>query len=138
LLVAHLVFKRFHIMRIPSLISFFAVLLTAGAVTQVSQRSSGCGKPIPDVLKLGESRNFTLDTTSKPSPRNYRLHAPESYKSDVPVPLILSFHGRGKDMEEQEGLSQFSNASYGFEGISVYPEGVPVKSFDSTLSTQSV
>lgn len=40
--------------------------------------------------------------------------------------MIVSFHGRNKDMEYQEELSQFSNASYGFEGIAVYPEGVPV------------
>jgi poly(3-hydroxybutyrate) depolymerase len=113
-------------MGILSLISLFALLLSAGAVSEASQRSSGCGKDIPDALKLGESRNFTLETTNKPSPRNYRLHALESYKSDSPVPLILSFHGRGKDMKEQDELSQFSNASYGFEGICVYPEGVPV------------
>lgn len=30
-------------------------------------------------------------------------------------------------MKYQEELSQFSNASYGFDGISVYPEGVPNK-----------
>ena len=51
---------------------------------------------------------------------------PKSYDNSVPVPLILSYHGRGKDMKFQEKLSQFANASYGFEGISVFPEGVPV------------
>ncbi|KAF2005480.1 carbohydrate esterase family 1 protein [Amniculicola lignicola CBS 123094] len=89
--------------------------------------SSGCGKAIPDGIELGKSKNQTISSKNGASPRKYRIHVPDSYKTDVPVPLILSFHGRDKDMKFQEKLSMFSNASYGFEGISVYPEGVPSK-----------
>lgn len=69
--------------------------------------------------------NQTIDSQSGSSPRKYRIHLPKNYTNDEPVPLILSFHGRSRDMKYQEKLSQFSNASYGFNGIAVYPEGVP-------------
>jgi poly(3-hydroxybutyrate) depolymerase len=106
------------------------VFFVAGGACQTSQRSSGCGKPAPHVLEQGDSKNFTIKSASGKSPRRYRIHVPESYDRDVTVPLVLSFHGRGKDMKYQEQLSQFSNKSYGFEGIAVYPEGVPVSSVD--------
>lgn len=114
------------IMKLIPLISSSIIFLATVVSCQASQKSDGCGKPIPRVLKLGESRNFTFESASGKSPRKYRLHVPTTYKLDEPVPLIFSFHGRGKDMEFQEQLSQFSNQSYGFNGIAVYPEGVPV------------
>jgi poly(3-hydroxybutyrate) depolymerase len=106
---------------IPAAASF-----AVGVASLASQPSSGCGKQIPKAIELGTSKNLTIDSASGETPRNYRIHVPESYDTNVPVPLIFSFHGRGKDMEFQDQLSQFSNASYGFGGIAVYPEGVPV------------
>jgi poly(3-hydroxybutyrate) depolymerase len=106
---------------LPAIIS-----LAAGESSRTFQRSSGCTKPIPKVIELGTSKNLTIDSASGETPRNYRIHVPKSYDPDVPVPLIFSFHGRGKDMEYQDQLSQFSNESFGFQGIAVYPEGVPV------------
>ncbi|KAF7453615.1 LpqC, Poly(3-hydroxybutyrate) depolymerase [Pyrenophora tritici-repentis] len=97
--------------------------LPANAVIAAS--SDGCGKPLPDKVHLDESVNLSLESDSGITPRKYRLHIPASYDTSSPVPLILSFHGRGKDAEYQEALSQFSNATYGFQGISVYPEGIP-------------
>lgn len=108
---------------VPVLLS----LELARAEISLSQRSSkGCGKSLPDGVKLGHSKNLTIKSDSGSSPREYRIHVPESYKNEDAIPLILSFHGRNKDMKFQEELSQFSNASYGFEGIAVYPQGVPV------------
>lgn len=108
--------------------SFFriqlALLAAVDAVTATS--SDGCGKPLPEQVHLDKSVNLSLASDSGVTPRRYRLHIPASYDVSTPVPLILSFHGRGKDAEFQEALSQFSNATFGFGGISVYPEGVPV------------
>lgn len=87
---------------------------------------SGCGKSLPEGVELGESVNLTINSSSGVSTREYRLHLPKSYNTNQEVPLILSFHGRGKDAKFQEELSQFSNATYGFDGVSVYPQGVPV------------
>ncbi|KAJ4353083.1 hypothetical protein N0V95_003678 [Ascochyta clinopodiicola] len=88
----------------------------------------GCGSSLPQGVELDTSINLTISSSSGVSPRGYRLHLPESYDTNTKVPLILSFHGRGKDAKFQEELSQFSNATYGFNGISVYPEGVPTSS----------
>jgi poly(3-hydroxybutyrate) depolymerase len=79
--------------------------------------------------------NLKLRSASGVTPRKFRLHVPSSYRKGKPVPLILSFHGRGKKAKSQEALSYFSNASYGFEGIVVYPEGVPVCSVFSQSSS---
>ena len=87
---------------------------------------SGCRIPLPSDIEPGKSINQTIDIQSGASPRKYRIHLPEDYRNEEPVPLILSFHGRSRDMKYQEELSQFSNASYGFKGIAVYPEGIPV------------
>jgi hypothetical protein len=87
-----------------------------------------CHKPLPDTVELGKSVDLTIDSSSGVSPRKYRIHVPKTYDSSTNVPVIVSFHGRGKDAKFQEKLSQFSNSTYGFEGIVVYPEGVPVSS----------
>jgi poly(3-hydroxybutyrate) depolymerase len=87
----------------------------------------GCGKALPTVIQAGESQEFKLESKSGVSPRRYRIHIPKSYNKDKRVPVILSFHGRGGNAKKQEALSQFSDPKFGFEGISVYPEGVPVR-----------
>jgi poly(3-hydroxybutyrate) depolymerase len=84
-----------------------------------------CHKPLPDNVELGKSVDLTIDSSSGVSPRKYRIHVPKTYDSSTNVPVIVSFHGRGKNAEFQEKLSQFSNSTYGFEGIVLYPEGVP-------------
>jgi poly(3-hydroxybutyrate) depolymerase len=101
-------------------------LLSALVTVVTAAPSSGCHQQIPDGISPGKSVNLTIDSKSGITPREYRLHVPKSYNENTPLPLILSFHGRGKTGKFQEALSQFSNASYGFEGIVVYPEGVPV------------
>ena len=103
------------------------VIVSTLATVLVADNSNGCDKPLPDGVLPGESTGLTINSESGVTPRGYRLHIPTSYEKNTPSPLILSFHGRGKTAEYQEALSQFSNSSYGFEGISVYPEGVPVR-----------
>jgi hypothetical protein len=88
--------------------------------------NSGCNKALPTGVDPDASVNLTLSSSSGVTPRKYRLHLPKGYDGSKALPLILSFHGRGQDALYQENLSQFSNASYGFEGIAVYPEGVPI------------
>lgn len=90
-----------------------------------TDEESGCGGSLPEGIELDKSVNLTISSSSGVSTRGYRLHLPKTYDTNKKVPLILSYHGRGKDAKFQEELSQFSNATYGFEGISVYPEGIP-------------
>jgi poly(3-hydroxybutyrate) depolymerase len=105
---------------------FFFGSIILSLATGVLSQSKGCGKALPGDIELGRSKNQTIDSESGHTPRKYRIHVPKTYDNSVPVPLILSYHGRNQDMKFQEKLSQFANASFGFEGISVFPEGVPV------------
>lgn len=91
--------------------------------------ASGCGKPLPSNVSPGGSSQ-TGKVTSGGRSRDYLIHVPASYKTDTPVPLILSFHGRTKDAAEQEELSQFSNPAYNPDAIAVYPQGVSVSIHD--------
>ncbi|PSN70931.1 alpha/beta-hydrolase [Corynespora cassiicola Philippines] len=105
---------------LPTLLSIAA----NASPTQTAKKSSACDKPLPEGIELGKHKNLTLASESGQSPREYRIHVPKSYQTGTPVPLILSYHGRTQDMKYQQQLSQFSNSSYGFEGIAVYPQGV--------------
>ncbi|KAF2652333.1 carbohydrate esterase family 1 protein [Lophiostoma macrostomum CBS 122681] len=107
------------------LTSTIVALLLFSATSGATVSSPGCGKPLPGCVETGHSSDHAIDSKSGASPRNYRIHVPKSYQNTVPVPLMFSFHGRGDNMKFQEDLSQFTNTSYGFEGISVFPEGVP-------------
>jgi poly(3-hydroxybutyrate) depolymerase len=103
----------------------------------VRDAKSGCNqRRITDTNP--ESVNLTLPSASGVTPRKYRLHLPPGYDGTKELPLILSYHGRTQDALYQENLSQFSNASYGFEGIAVYPEGVPLIKVRQTNSINLV
>jgi poly(3-hydroxybutyrate) depolymerase len=80
--------------------------------------NTGCGAALPEGVKPNESIEQNLGD------RRYRLHLPPGYDGKTKLPLILSFHGRTQNGTYQEKLSKFSNATYGFQGIAVYPEGV--------------
>jgi poly(3-hydroxybutyrate) depolymerase len=113
--------------------SIFSAAAALGLVTAINgltlrNEDCGCNKALPAGIKPDESVNLTITSSSGVSPRKYRLHLPRGYDGSKELPLILSFHGRSRDALFQEELSQFSNASYGFEGISVYPQGVPLVS----------
>ena len=87
--------------------------------TVKSRGTAGCGTPH---TVDGTSRNFSVSTNG--SKREYRLHLPKNYDPDIPVPLVISYHGHGRDMVEQETLSQFSNDAISPNMIAVYPQGL--------------
>jgi hypothetical protein len=116
--------------KMKSILSAAAALGLVSTINGLTLRDKNCGcnKALPTGIKPDESVNLTLSSSSGVSPRKYRLHLPKGYDGSKELPLILSFHGRSRDALFQEELSQFSNASYGFKGISVYPQGVPLVS----------
>ena len=107
----------------------------------------GCENPIPTCKTLGgvSGSCYIQDfTTSAGGPkRKFIYHVPKNYDSSKPAPLIFSFHGHGKNAENQELLSQFSDEAYNQNAIAVYPDGlttavslVPIKpqlSFESHI-----
>ncbi|KAF2639028.1 alpha/beta-hydrolase [Massarina eburnea CBS 473.64] len=106
----------------------------------IAAESSGCSKTsLPDDIELGKPFDLDIDSTSindTTSTRNYRIQVPKSYKPGNAVPLMLSFHGRTKTAKNQYHLSQFSNSSFGFEGIAVYPQGIKKVGTDSSYQWQ--
>lgn len=110
-------------------------LLTLGAYPKFG--SSGCGKPLPSTVVPGA--NSTAGTvTSGGRERDYRIHIPKTYQKHIPVPVILSYHGRTEDAEDQEQLSQFSNPTYNPTAIAVYPQGVKVSVLPRTPVTAAL
>lgn len=93
-------------------------------------QNHGCGSPIPtEVIAGGPSYNFTnflSNSTSPPSKRAYSLTVPQDYDIGVAAPLILSFHGRGKNNLDQEKTSKFSHPFFNTKAIVVYPQGIDV------------
>lgn len=109
-----------------------SVLVSGISCNPTTSSNIECQKQLPEGIEPGKSVNLTLKSASGVSSRKYRIRLPKSYDGNNSVPLILSFHGRTQDAKFQEKLSKFSNATYGFEGIAVYPEGVPVSSQHSS------
>ncbi|KAJ5679708.1 hypothetical protein N7462_007952 [Penicillium macrosclerotiorum] len=101
--------QNMHLLPLVSL----ATLATVGRA-----RTSGCGKDIPSKFPSpGESKILHLPGTD----REYKLFIPTHYDQNKPTPVYFSFHGASRDMNEEEDLSQFSNADFNKDGIAVYP-----------------
>ncbi|KAF4535618.1 putative ferulic acid esterase protein [Lasiodiplodia theobromae] len=111
---------------LPTLLAVISSLGAASATGNPATRATlppGCGNELPRGIEPGVSTNTTIVIAGVE--RQYRIHLPDNYDANNPVPLILSYHGRGKDMKFQEELSQFSNKSNNPDAIAVYPQGVP-------------
>lgn len=97
-----------------------AIALSCAAAASASSCSN---KPIPNGITPGQSSDLELKNShSGQSTRKYRLRLPNGYDATQNLPLIIAYHGRTKTGAQQQTLSKFS--TYGFEGITVYPEGV--------------
>ena len=59
------------------------------------ENSSGCDDLNP---VLGRT---TVSIQHEGKNRSYRLYVPKNYKSDIPTPLIINFHGTGSNAEQQ-------------------------------------
>jgi poly(3-hydroxybutyrate) depolymerase len=99
------------------------LLFTRISIAQL-QVDPRCSKPLPSNTVLGKSQNVSIESGGLE--RSYLLHIPRSYDAKTYVPLILSFHGRGKSAKQQEELSQFANATLNPYAISVFPQGYMV------------
>ena len=104
----------------------FCLLYAVSAAWAASQPppASGCGAGSASFISNGKSANVSIDSGGRQ--RSFLLHIPKSYSGVMPVALILSFHGRGKNAKSQEDLSQFSNVTFNPDAIAVYPQGIVV------------
>jgi len=97
----------------------------------VAQKSSACGGTNKSGWLPGKTSKVLIKSGGLE--RDFLISLPSSYNDKTSVPLIFSFHGRGKDARYQQELSQFSNASFNPNAIAVYPDGVKVCQPDSNI-----
>lgn len=93
-------------------------LFAAAAAVASASSSSGCGKSAP--YKLGKLTQDTL--TSDSDKRTFVVNLPDSYDKNTAAPLILSFHGNGRDALNQASTDFLYNATWNANSIVVYPE----------------
>lgn len=93
-------------------------LLAAAAAVASASSSSGCGKSAP--YKLSKLTQDTL--TSDGDKRTFVVNLPTSYDKNTAAPLILSFHGNGRDALNQASTDFLYNATWNANSIVVYPE----------------
>jgi len=100
----------------------FSILL---ATTAQAASSTGCGQLLSKDLTKGQrgGSNALTFSTSDGTERSYLLHIPDSYDVNTPTGLIWSYHGRGKNAERQEKITQFSASKSTPNYIVVYPQG---------------
>ncbi|HEX6818626.1 MAG TPA: PHB depolymerase family esterase [Ktedonobacterales bacterium] len=56
--------------------------------------------------------------------RDYRLHVPQSYRSNAPTPLVLAFHGHGTSAAPFERITRLSQMADKRDFLVVYPQGL--------------
>jgi len=91
----------------------------AAASQKIIQSTSGCGKAHGDL-----SEPLTIESNGVQ--RQFLVYVPESYQEDQATGLILSFHGYGKDMWNQQEISRFNDTAFNPDMIAVFPQGLDV------------
>lgn len=61
-------------------------------------------------------------TISTDLPRSYTVYVPSSYDADVPMPIVLSLHGRGANNLSQASSTDFNPLAEEMGFIVVYPQ----------------
>lgn len=56
--------------------------------------------------------------------RTYYLYIPKSYQKDYPLPLVLAFHGSGKQGKDMAAFTNLSHLAEQKGFIVVYPDGI--------------
>lgn len=77
---------------------------------------SGCGREVATGLQAR-----SIDANRKR--RTYLLWVPGSYRPDVPLPVVFSFHGAGGDGANSRAMTGLEAPSHG-RAIFVYPDGL--------------
>ncbi|MBK8170970.1 MAG: hypothetical protein IPK60_11590 [Sandaracinaceae bacterium] len=94
----------------------------ASAADAGSSGSLGCGTPHASGLS-------TITTTVRGETRTYLVSVPAGYDADVPVPLVIGFHGcGGSSAGLRNFLAGIEGASvenaFGARGVFVYPQAL--------------
>lgn len=88
--------------------------------------SAGCGKAAPATASTTATQTVAVDPQVDlgAAQRTYLVHVPTAYQPQLPLPLVLIFHGRGSNAAEIEGYSGFSQLADKERFIAIYPQGL--------------
>lgn len=89
--------------------------------------SHGCGRTSPVTLGTSADQTFAVNPAESlgQSTRLYRVHVPTSYRSDLPIPLVMYFHGYGGNADGGDRDSGFTALSEQDHFIVAYGQGLP-------------
>lgn len=79
--------------------------------------AAGCGKAAP--FDLG----YLSDNQTVLSDRRYRVFLPSSYNENTATPVILSYHGANRQIEDQVALDGLTTPFFNLDYIVVYLQG---------------
>lgn len=96
---------------------------SASSALKPKSTSPGCGNHLAKGHSPGDSYRANMISDDGRN-RSYLIHLPSNYTTHKPAPVVLAFHGRGKDSEYMEKLSQFSNEEFNPDAIAVYPQAI--------------
>jgi poly(3-hydroxybutyrate) depolymerase len=91
----------------------------AATSQKIIQSTPGCGKAHGDL-----SEPLTIESNGVQ--RQFLVYVPESYQKEQATGLIMSFHGYGKDMWNQQEISRFNDSTFNPDMIAVFPQGLDV------------
>ncbi|KAF1356455.1 hypothetical protein BDV97DRAFT_365217 [Delphinella strobiligena] len=109
-------------------------LFAAAAAVASASSSSGCGKSAP--YKLGKLTTDTLKSDG--DKRSFVVNLPSTYDKNTAAPLILSFHGNGRDALNQASTDFLYNATWNANSIVIYPEAENGVWIDAPYADKSV
>lgn len=114
-------------MRFLQLLSFAA----SGALAA----SAGCGQT-PSLTSgfLNDNQTAVTVSDSDSTSRRYRVFLPDSYDPNTPTPVILSYHGANRQIEQQVALDEFTTSFFNQNYIVVYLQGLSVSN-DCMITT---
>lgn len=93
-----------------------------------SSSSAGCGQSAP--VAPGQWKS---DSTG--SGREYRFFLPASYDASTPSPLILSYHGATRDIDQRVKEDQLSKTKFNTDHVVVYLQGARKDPDDPSSTT---
>ncbi|KAG8405110.1 hypothetical protein J3459_021625 [Metarhizium acridum] len=104
--------------------AFLFTLIEASAMpSEVSPAlPAGCYKPLPQGQFAGGVS--TIHVTSDGERRTFLLSIPPEYHSDTPAAAVLSYHGGGRNAEDQLKLDQLTNPEFNSAAFVIYPQGI--------------
>lgn len=108
-------------------VAFLTGLVDALVITKSASSTSqeGCLKGSPHGQSVGSVSNVTI--TSGKLLRYFLISIPPTYRTEVPTPAILSYHGGNRTAEDQLQLDQLTNPEFNTNSIVIYPQGVDVR-----------